>query len=406
MEKLMISRCTSNGAAVEMNISKTIRALLQGETPPDVDPAAFGPYAEYIEELFAAQQQDGVKGARRTFESLLINEPELAQLVAGDPKPCKTSWTDQELAAAQFPSLVWLVSQLLTIGLVVLAGMSKIGKSWLVLQLARAVAGGTPFLGHDVNGGNVLFLALEDPGGRRLQGRLIKQGNDETGRLFFETDWPYLSDGGFDQLREYLTTDHYVLVIIDTFSRAVGNLDQLKPADMTMLFGKLQQLAIEFETVILLVDHHPKNGRESRDPVRDIYGATAKGAVVDTALGLYRDTNDPLKAELLVTGRDIESRELLLSFDEDSCTWNSLGDADDIREGTFPHEVYATIRELWTEGVHATNGVIAKRLEADKGQVTRATNQLKKHGKIVRGESVSVDGSKVKPFVSPTGSKT
>ena len=107
-----------------------------------------------------------------------------------------------------------------------------------------------------------------------------------------------------------------------------------------------------------------------------------------------------------MTGRDIESRELLLSFDEDSCTWNSLGDADDIREGTFPHEVYATIRELWTEGVHATNGVIAKRLEADKGQVTRATNQLKKHGKIVRGESVSVDGSKVKPFVSPTGSKT
>jgi RecA-family ATPase len=59
-------------------------------------------------------------------------------------------------------------------GFSVLAGKSKLGKSWLALNLALAVAsGGTAIGSIDVEQGEVLYLALEDTK-RRLQGRLRK----------------------------------------------------------------------------------------------------------------------------------------------------------------------------------------------------------------------------------------
>jgi len=152
---------------------------------------------------------------------------------------------------------------------------------------------------------------------------------------------------------------------------------------------------------VLLIDHHPKRKSETHDPVADIYGTTAKGAVIDTALGLYRDRGDPSKAELLVTGRDIENRELLLCFDADTCTWHSLGDADDVREGTFTYDVFTTIKALWRQGKYATNAALVELLESDKAQVSRATTELIGRGKIVRGESVKVDGTNIRPFVPP-----
>ncbi len=54
----------------------------------------------------------------------------------------KTSYTGDELSDAEFPDPVWLVPGLIPVGLVVLAGRPKLGKSWMALQLAGAVASG------------------------------------------------------------------------------------------------------------------------------------------------------------------------------------------------------------------------------------------------------------------------
>ena len=63
----------------------------------------------------------------------------------------------------EYPEESYLISPIFPEeGLVVLAGKSKIGKSWLVDDMAYAIVNGEEFLGHTCRQGNVLLLALED----------------------------------------------------------------------------------------------------------------------------------------------------------------------------------------------------------------------------------------------------
>ena len=76
------------------------------------------------------------------------------------------------LIAETFQPLNWAVNGLLPEGCVLFAGRPKLGKSWLVLQLALAVASGGKALGSiPAEQGDVLYLALEDTK-RRLQSRV------------------------------------------------------------------------------------------------------------------------------------------------------------------------------------------------------------------------------------------
>jgi hypothetical protein len=56
-----------------------------------------------------------------------------------------------------------VVQGILYVGVTVFAGKPKIGKSWMMLNLALAVTTGSTFLGNmTVQQGEVLYLALED----------------------------------------------------------------------------------------------------------------------------------------------------------------------------------------------------------------------------------------------------
>ena len=77
-----------------------------------------------------------------------------------------------ELYAKEFLPPRWSIHEILCEGLSVLAGRPKLGKSWLALCFALAIASGGLALGKKpVEQGDALFLGLED-GARRLQGRL------------------------------------------------------------------------------------------------------------------------------------------------------------------------------------------------------------------------------------------
>ncbi len=104
-----------------------------------------------VETLAAAQAKDEgldlpVKEARERMTSLV---PSFQYL--------------DELAEQTFPETLWVVPDLLPEGLTLLAAKPKLGKSWLALGLALAVASGGVALGKvPVNQGAVLYLALED----------------------------------------------------------------------------------------------------------------------------------------------------------------------------------------------------------------------------------------------------
>ncbi len=97
-----------------------------------------------------------------------VDEPVTTQVVR------RTSWTSVELLAEVFPDPRWAVAGIVAEGLNLLAGPPKLGKSWFALDIAVAVAAGGKALGHiDVELGDALYLALEDPP-RRMQDRTRK----------------------------------------------------------------------------------------------------------------------------------------------------------------------------------------------------------------------------------------
>ena len=83
-------------------------------------------------------------------------------------------WLDAQV----FSEPAWVVPGIIPEGCCILAGRPKIGKSFLVLEIALAVAAGTQVLGVDVEQRPVLYLALED-NERRLQRRARALLDDE-----------------------------------------------------------------------------------------------------------------------------------------------------------------------------------------------------------------------------------
>lgn len=90
--------------------------------------------------------------------------------------------TMPELMETRFRVRPAVIDGLLPVGTYLLAGAPKIGKSFLVLQMAYQVSMGEPFLGFSSRQGTVLYLALEDTY-ERLQKRLSQMTDSDSPKL-------------------------------------------------------------------------------------------------------------------------------------------------------------------------------------------------------------------------------
>ena len=92
-----------------------------------------------------------------------------------------------ELYQTAYQSRPPIIDGLLYAGAYILAGAPKIGKSFLVAQIAYHVSTGEALWGCEVHPGTVLYLALEDDF-QRIQSRMFMMyGVNDTDRLHFAT---------------------------------------------------------------------------------------------------------------------------------------------------------------------------------------------------------------------------
>jgi RecA-family ATPase len=76
------------------------------------------------------------------------------------------------IMATVFPPIGWIVEGYVAEGLSILAGRQKLGKTWLALDWAIAVACGGMAMGSiECDQGDVLYIDLEN-GHRRIQSRI------------------------------------------------------------------------------------------------------------------------------------------------------------------------------------------------------------------------------------------
>ena len=125
-----------------------------------------------------------------------------------------------ELYGSIFHSKPPIIQNLLYPGTYLFAGAPKIGKSFLMAQLAFHVSSGKTLWNFAVQQGTVLYLALED-NQERLQQRLYRMfGTDIAPALYFSNAAKPLG-GGLDQQIETFRREHpdTNLVIIDTLQK-------------------------------------------------------------------------------------------------------------------------------------------------------------------------------------------
>src|SRR5215212_9694952 len=116
------------------------------------------------------------------------------------------SATAAELMDEELPPIRYVVPGYIAEGLTLLGGKPKLGKSWLLLGTAIAVATGGYALGSiEVEEGDVLYLALED-NKRRLQLRLkqLLPTGRKPERLHYELACRRLDAGLVEDLRGWI----------------------------------------------------------------------------------------------------------------------------------------------------------------------------------------------------------
>lgn len=244
-------------------------------------------------------------------------------------------FTSAQITTMKLAQPKWVVEGLIPVGLTVLAGKPKIGKSWLTLDLSLAVCAGSKVLGgYDAKRGDALHLALEDTK-HRLQSRLrrVLDGARAPERGHFFLEWRRVEEHGLEALRRWLDEHRDTrLVIVDTLAKM-----RARPTAHGSLYhedydaiGALKAIADEYELGMVVVHHLRKAA--SDDPLDGVSGSTGLTGAVDTTLVLHRERLQA-DASLFVTGRDVAEQEIALSMDQRTMRWKAHGDADEYRMG-------------------------------------------------------------------------
>jgi len=329
----------------------------------------------------AAHSQDDVEQAVRLAEADL----KAAQRVRPEARLSILSAND--ILTTDWPEPVWVIPNLLPAGLAILAGKAKVGKSWLALQIAQAVAAGGMALGECVQQGSTLYLALEDPPAR-LKKRMTTQNWPSLLPADFMPLGKFvdgigdLRNGGGERLARQIELRSYRLVVIDTLSRALSG-DQSDVAEMTVALTPLQEMAHTLNCTVLMIDHHRKGffGTEA-DAINDILGSTAKGAMADCVWGLYRERGKK-GAKLVITGRDIVERELAVTVDWTTGCWQVEGDVGELELTARRQEILDALDELGPSTLTA----ITKAIDQPKSNTHGRLQDLTGAGRVRRYRS-------------------
>ena len=237
-----------------------------------------------------------------------------------DPSYLKTI-SMSELYDTVYESKPPLIDGLLYPGTYIFAGSPKLGKSFLMAQLAYHISTGTSLWNYTVRKGTVLYLALEDDY-RRLQERLYRMfGTESTENLYFSVSAGQLGRGLDEQLTRFVAEHSDTkLIIIDTLQkvREVGG-DNYSYANDYQIMSRLKSFADAHGICLLLVHHTRKQTADDKFDM--ISGTSGLLGAADGAFLLQKEKRTSNAATLEVSGRDQQDQKLYLNRNPETLLW-------------------------------------------------------------------------------------
>lgn len=248
----------------------------------------------------------------------------------GKPRPKLIRTNTNAIMAMAFDPIRWIVPDYVSEGFSVLAGRQKLGKTWMVIDWALAVACGGAAMGSiSCVQGDVLYIDMEN-GPRRIQRRIntiFPHGAPDLSHLEWVTDAPPLDKGligALDDWRRSVPNPRFVVIDVLQRIKPAGNPARNSYENDYAAWAPLQKWATQHGIAVVGLHHTKKGGAD--DPLEALSGSNGLSACADTTLVLDRDGNG---ITLYVRGRDIDEKETAMEFT--SGLWSVKGDAAKVR---------------------------------------------------------------------------
>ena len=197
------------------------------------------------------------------FKEMMRLQKELRKTL--DPSYMKTV-TMSELYDTAYLNKPAIIDGLLYPGTYLFVGAPKVGKSFLMAQLAYHVSTGKELWENEVRQGKVLYLALEDDYSR-LQKRLYRMfGTDGTDNLYFSVSAKNLNGGLFEQLEKFISENPDTrLIIIDTLQKVRESAtEKYSYASDYEVIAQLKNFSDRYGICLLLVHHTRKQSSDDK----------------------------------------------------------------------------------------------------------------------------------------------
>lgn len=215
-----------------------------------------------------------------------------------------------------------LMDGLLYPGTYLFAGAPKLGKSFLVVQIAYHISMGLDMWNFPVRQDTVLYLALEDDY-HRLQERLYRMfGTDSTDNLHFAIKAPDIENGLDEQLESFMHQHPDTsLIIIDTLQkiREVGG-EKYSYANDYEIIARMKEFADKHSICLLLVHHTRKQTADDKFDM--ISGTTGLLGAADGAFLLQKKKRTGNAATLEVSGHDQPDQKLYINRNTETLQWD------------------------------------------------------------------------------------
>ena len=264
-----------------------------------------------------------------------------------------------------------LIDGILSNGLAILSGDSKIGKSWMVLWLCLKISLGEPVWGLPTAQTDVIYLALED-NDWRIQQRMQELIDEPPKNLHFGFSCGKLGAELEGQIKGVLEDNPNTgLLFIDTLQMVRDNVSSRVNAyaqDYKDL-SALKRIADDHKMCIFLV-HHNRKEHDGSNVFNDMTGSTGIAGVADTCMVLRKEDRFGNDAVLSITGRDIEEKRLKLTMRKNVWEVTEALDTSALRRERVPHFLFQIADYLLKE--KSFTGTVTELLAAIGDETTKA----------------------------------
>jgi len=235
----------------------------------------------------------------------------------------------KDLEQEELKPIEWVVEGLIAPGLNLIAGKSKIGKSFGTLDLAYQVEVGGEWLEKKCSKGNVLYYSLED-GKRRCKNRWKAMGIKPQEAWYQFRDRkpriPLLTMGLEEEIEDWIkNTPDRKLVVIDVYvkvKKTLGGYKLNSYENDNYNLQNLQTLATKYEIAIVLVHHITK--RKEDDVFDEINGSTGIQSNMDSMIVISSDRTKGKNPILYCIPKDGEPQQFEIALNP-KCIWENLG---------------------------------------------------------------------------------